>query len=326
MKRSDTASSAAPSGKRVRLAIIFMLCALTAPTAAFSQTPAGTVVNESAHFKSLEGNLLKDSADRSFAVYLPFSYQKGRKRYPVIYLLHGGNHSYPAWIDDPHYATVPKIMDKLIASGSVREMIIVMPDGSNAFGNSMWTNSVTTGNWEDYIALDLVDYIDKKYRTDARPASRGIAGHSSGGYGAIKLAMKHPQVFGAVYALSACCLGWDKGWSATSPAWEKALAMRSMDDFTAMAKLVAAGNPRDRRYRGRRCVLPQPRAAALLCRLSCRKARRHVHDLGKATSGVDGQSTDTDARTIPIEPCETAWHSLRHRDTGLQSHALGPGA
>jgi hypothetical protein len=141
MKRPDTASSAAPSGKRGRLAIIFMLCALTAPTAAFSQTPAGTVVNESAHFKSLEGNLLKDSADRSFAVYLPFSYQNGRKRYPVIYLLHGGNHSYPAWIDDPHYATVPKIMDKLIASGSVREMIIVMPDGSNAFGNSMWTNS-----------------------------------------------------------------------------------------------------------------------------------------------------------------------------------------
>jgi S-formylglutathione hydrolase len=86
-----------------------------------------------------------------------------------------------------------------------------MPDGSNAFGNSMWTNSVTTGNWEDYIALDLVEYIDKKYRTDARSASRGIAGHSSGGYGAIKLAMKHPQVFGAVYALSACCLGWDKG-------------------------------------------------------------------------------------------------------------------
>jgi len=60
---------------------------------AFSQTPAGTVVNETAHFKSLEGNLLKDSADRSFAVYLPFSYQKGRKHYPVIYLLHGGNHS-----------------------------------------------------------------------------------------------------------------------------------------------------------------------------------------------------------------------------------------
>jgi hypothetical protein len=124
MKRPDTASSAAPSGKRGRLAIIFMLCALTVPTAAFSQTPAGTVVNESAHFKSLEGNLLKDSADRSFAVYLPFSYQKGRKRYPVIYLLHGGNPSDPAWIDDPHYATVPKIMDKLIASGSVREMII----------------------------------------------------------------------------------------------------------------------------------------------------------------------------------------------------------
>jgi S-formylglutathione hydrolase FrmB len=57
--------------------------------------------------------------------------------------------------------------------------------------------------------------------------------------------MKHPQVFGAVYALSACCLEWDKGWSATSPAWEKTLAMRSMDDFTAMAKLVATGNPRD---------------------------------------------------------------------------------
>jgi S-formylglutathione hydrolase FrmB len=80
------------------------------------------------------------------------------------------------------------------------------------------------------------------------PRATGEPGHCRpfvGGYGAIKLAMKHPQVFGAVYALSACCLGWDNGWSATSPAWQKALAMRSMDDFTAVAKLVAAGNPRD---------------------------------------------------------------------------------
>jgi S-formylglutathione hydrolase FrmB len=85
-------------------------------------------------------------------------------------------------------------------------MIIVMPDGSNRYGGSIYTNSITTGNWEDYIVREMVAFIDKNYRTLARAESRGIAGHSMGGYGALKLAMKHPDVFGSVFGSSPCCM------------------------------------------------------------------------------------------------------------------------
>jgi S-formylglutathione hydrolase len=236
---------AAPTTQLRRFLATVIICALTVPTTAVSASPSGSVVNESAHFKSLEGNLLGDSADRSFAVYLPPSYQKGQKRYPVVYLLHGFTLSYQTWIDDTHYVNVPKIMDRLILSGTVREMIIVMADGANAFGGAFYTNSVTTGNWEDYITSDLVGHVDAKYRTDPRPSRRGIAGHSMGGYGAVKLAMKHPEIFGAVYALSACCLEWDNGWSASSPSWAKAMAMKSMNDYAVARKMVKEGDRKD---------------------------------------------------------------------------------
>jgi S-formylglutathione hydrolase FrmB len=98
------------------------------------------------------------------------------------------------------------MMDKLIAAQKVRPMILVMPDGSNKFGGSFYTNSITTGNWEDFMTRDLVSFIDKKYRTMPNAESRGIVGHSMGGYGAIKLAMKNPNIYSAVYATSPCCL------------------------------------------------------------------------------------------------------------------------
>jgi S-formylglutathione hydrolase len=232
----------------MRLFAAVIICALAIPANAVSESPSGSVVYESAHFKSLEGNLLKDSADRSFAVYLPPSYKKSQKRYPVVYLLHGFMLSYQTWIDDNHFVNVPKVMDRLILSGTVREMIIVMADGANAFGGAFYTNSVTTGNWEDYITFGLVNYIDAKYRTDARPGRRGIAGHSMGGYGAVKLAMKHPEVFGAVYALSACCLEWDNMWSASAPSWATAFGIQSMNDYDAARKMVKDGDRKDPKW------------------------------------------------------------------------------
>ncbi|HEY0802246.1 MAG TPA: alpha/beta hydrolase-fold protein, partial [Steroidobacteraceae bacterium] len=237
----------------IRSFVFFLLMPAT-PTAVFCQSMAtGTVINESAHFKSLEGNLLDDSPDRSFAVYLPPSYQKEKKkRYPVVYLLHGYGLTFETWTAEPQLtgreikvANVPRIADKVVSSGSVREMIIVMADGMNKLGGAFYTNSATTGNWEDSITQDLVGYIDRKYRTLARPASRGIAGHSMGGYGAVKLAMKHPEIFGAVYAMSACCLEFDRAWTPASPAWGKALSIMNMDDFVALQKIVAEGDRKD---------------------------------------------------------------------------------
>jgi len=84
---------------------------------------------------------------------------------------------------------------------------VVVPKAVGRYGEgSFYTNS-SSGDWEGFVTRDLVGYIDHHYRTLARSASRGIAGGSGGGYGALRLAMRHPSIFGAVYAQSPCCLG-----------------------------------------------------------------------------------------------------------------------
>src|SRR6185295_9806735 len=72
---------------------------------------------------------------------------------------------------------------------------------------SMYSSSVTTGDWETYVAGDLVAYVDAHYRTIPNRLSRGLAGHSMGGYGAVRIGMKRPDVFSSLYLMSSCCLG-----------------------------------------------------------------------------------------------------------------------
>jgi len=156
------------------------------------------------HGKSLEGNLEGDSPDRDVIVYLPVSYTKNRnQRYPVLYFLHGyGAHaeSYTnvMWASDA--------ADKTAAAGTSKEMIIVFPDSYTRYDGSMYSNSPTTGNWETFLTEDLVSYIDSHYRTIASRESRGLAGHSMGGYGTLRLAMKYPELYAAIYPMSSCCL------------------------------------------------------------------------------------------------------------------------
>lgn len=179
--------------------------------------------------ESLKNNLLGDSFEQDVAIYLPPSYETAKtKRYPAIYLLHGFGDSIQNWTKR---INLKNILDDLIKSGEIREMIVVMPNGTNAYGGSFYTNSTVAGNWEDYIYKDLVAYVDKNYRTIPKAESRGIAGHSMGGYGAIKLSMKHPDVFSAVYGLSPCCLGFDgdAGWE--NPAWGKVLSLTSKEEL-----------------------------------------------------------------------------------------------
>ncbi len=163
---------------------------------------------------------------------MPQSYAgEASRRYPVVYLLHGYQGSYKQWMAGVPEWNIRDALDKLSAAGKVREMIVVMPDARTRYGGSFYTNSPTTGNWEDFLARDLVGFIDNKYRTLPRPASRGIAGHSMGGYGATRLAMKHPDTFGAVYGLSAACLGWGGDLTTADPAWDQALTFKRFDDL-----------------------------------------------------------------------------------------------
>ena len=166
------------------------------------------------HGKSLEGNLEGDSPDRDVSVYLPPSYAADRsRRYPVVYLLHGYTNSDEGWYGPAVKSgfqsagtTLPAVADQAIASGAARDMILVMPNAYSVYQGSMYSNSVTTGDWEAYLTRDLVAYLDSHYRTIPERASRGLAGHSMGGYGTIRLAMKYPDVYSSIYILSACCL------------------------------------------------------------------------------------------------------------------------
>jgi enterochelin esterase-like enzyme len=101
-------------------------------------------------------------------------------------------------------------------------MIVVLPDSKTVQNGSMYSSSVTTGDFEQFIAHDVVAYVDAHYRTIATPTSRGLAGHSMGGYGASRIGMKHPDVFGSLYIMSPCCMSARQAGPA-NPADEKAL-------------------------------------------------------------------------------------------------------
>jgi enterochelin esterase-like enzyme len=168
---------------------------------------AGQYERITVHGPSLAGNLAGDSPDRQVSVYLPASYAKQpRKRYPVLYLLHGFTDNDAQWFGQAgkHFVHVPNAVDA--APANTREIIVVMPDAFTKFAGSMYANSVTVGDWETFVSRDLVAHVDKHYRTIARRDSRGLAGHSMGGYGTLRVAMKAPGVFAAIYAMSPCCL------------------------------------------------------------------------------------------------------------------------
>jgi enterochelin esterase-like enzyme len=201
-------------------------------SAQVSTPPHGTVAVISVHGASLEGNLEGDSPDRQVSIYLPPSYQRdGARRYPVVYLLHGYTDTDDRWFGRVrHFIDVPAVADRAVAARA-REMIIVMPNAYTRYQGSMYSSSLTTGDWENFIARELVTYIDSHYRTIANRMSRGLAGHSMGGYGTLRIGMKHPDVFSSVYALSACCLMLNERLFAASGDSSPAEAIGSFEEF-----------------------------------------------------------------------------------------------
>ena len=216
-----------------------------------AQTTSGKLIDAKVHSRALENNLLGDPADQQVAIYLPPSYETSPvKRFPVIYFLHGYSAENQVLERGRQFQD---LMNKLIAAGAVREMIVVVPNGRNAYYGSFYTNSSVGGNWEDFISRDLVTYIDSNFRTIPQAASRGITGHSMGGYGSIVLGMKHPDTFGAVYSLSACCTSMLADMGPSNASWRQALKFKSKNDFRtdsfgnvyaiALTALAAAFSP-----------------------------------------------------------------------------------
>jgi len=164
----------------------------------------GTMMNRGFLSPSLADNVLYDSQYRNVNIYLPPGYKTSPNNvYPVLYLLHGFGGWYDTFFQNETYGFNLKYMlDTLINRNLLTPIIVVSPDASNKFYGSWYTNSEVAGNWEDFIVKDLVEYMDSTYRTLKAVGSRGITGHSMGGYGSCKIAMKHPDTFSAAYPLS----------------------------------------------------------------------------------------------------------------------------
>lgn len=155
------------------------------------------------HSPALAGNLEGESPNRTVLVFLPPGYYRSpHRRYPVLYALHGFFIGAEQWT---HEIRVPETIANAYARGA-RPMIVVLPDSKTVYGGSMYSASPTAGNFERFLAHDLVEYMDAHYRTLPNRASRGLVGHSMGGYGALRIGMRHPGVFGSLYVMSPCCL------------------------------------------------------------------------------------------------------------------------
>lgn len=175
------------------------LCALAFGQPALAQAKLEWVT---LHSKAMEGNLEGNPADRGIYVVTPPGYDaNASKRYPVVYFLHG------YWATPQMYQESMKFdeaVDEAAKAGN--EVIMVIPDGHSKLKGGFYSNSITVGNYEAFVAEDVVAFVDANYRTIANRESRGLSGHSMGGYGTLRLGMKYPDVFSSLYAMSACCL------------------------------------------------------------------------------------------------------------------------
>lgn len=196
-----------------------------------------TVEHISVHAVTIAGNLEGNGADRAVTVLLPPGYSANpKRRYPVLYALHGYSIGAEQWMAEIH---APQTVEGAFATGA-REMIVVFPDSRTAHNGSMYSSSPTTGDFETFLSRDLVRYIDAHYRTLAQRGSRGLAGHSMGGYGVARIGMRHPDVYGAIYMMSPCCLS-ARGALPMEPAAAKQIAeLKSPAESSKLPWIVRA--------------------------------------------------------------------------------------
>ena len=167
-----------------------------------------------------------ENPTRHVSIYLPPKYdEQTSQRYPVIYYLHGFLNN------DIIQPGMKSILDKGIASGKIKPFILVIPDHKTIFDGSFYSNSSLTGNWADFTGKELVQYIDTHYRSIPNRSSRGIAGHSMGGYGAIRMAMLFPDVFSSLYALSPGLLAMVKEFGPNSSSFRELQQIKTVEEL-----------------------------------------------------------------------------------------------
>ncbi len=167
----------------------------------FSLLLNAQTINVTIKAPSLIGSKIGTSIDRSIQIYLPTSYNSSQQRYPVVYFLAG----YGAKANE--YEPLHQKIEERADSGKLDEMIFVFVDGFDPLLGSFYVNSKLHGNWETFISKDLVQFVDKNYRTKPNSQFRGISGHSMGGFGSLHIGQKNQSVFGGIYALSPAIFG-----------------------------------------------------------------------------------------------------------------------
>lgn len=228
--------------KKLIIFSLFLLMAVwgcsTKENPATPTVPSGTLVSGFINSTSIGPNWIDEAPGRQVYVYEPAGYQVGlvdsikvyidssqgdsyhydttfidfnvaSAEYPTLYLLHGygGNYKYYQYL-----YLVKDILDEMISTGEIIPMVVVTPDCDNVYGGSFYTDSpqdppgsdtTFTGDFESFIVADLIQYMDDNFNVDSLASGRGISGHSMGGYGAMKLALKHPELYNSVSAMSA---------------------------------------------------------------------------------------------------------------------------
>ncbi len=145
---------------------------------------------------AIGNNLIDEDTVQNLLIYLPPSYYESDKNYPVVYYLHGFGDYFGDYTRN-NKATMDSYFEE-----TGKEFIFVEVDGGNTPGGSYYVNSKVIGDWETYTTTEVVSYLDENYRTIADRNSRGVCGFSMGGFGAINLAFRHPDIYGAVYTMS----------------------------------------------------------------------------------------------------------------------------
>ena len=194
----------------------------------FAASAKSQIIARELRSENIAHNKTAIDPTRKMLVYLPAGYESSTQRYPVIYFL--PNPFEESYRFDFDHRDAQGLFDQAIAAGVIEKFILVAVDMNTPLGSSWYVNSPAIGNWEDFVIQELVPYIDANFKTLPNRNSRSITGIFIGAYGAIRFGMRHPDVFGSVYAMHPVGTGTGVGLSAAIPKWDILSNAKSMDD------------------------------------------------------------------------------------------------
>jgi enterochelin esterase family protein len=167
---------------------------------------AGRIDRHVVESRLLAGNPLGDPHARSLYVYVPPGYDEGSARYPIAMLLAGYGSTNHGLLNYDFFSPNPvERFDRMLREGRCTPGLLVLPDAIDRWGGSQFLDSEATGRYQSYLADEIVPFVDARYRTAPVREARAVLGRSSGGFGALRLGLDRPEVFGAIGSHAGDC-------------------------------------------------------------------------------------------------------------------------